>query len=61
MKQVRFLWKGIGTLMILALLIATLAWPGSVAGQAQSVQDAEPEWYQPLPPWQPCVRAAPPC
>ena len=39
--------------VILALLIATLAWPGPVAGQARSVQNAEPEWYQTLPPWQP--------
>jgi hypothetical protein len=51
--QVRLLRRGISPQLILALLVATLAWPGQEASQAQSVQDTEPEWYQTLQPWQP--------
>ena len=44
--------RGLSTLLILALFVGTLSWPGQEASQAQSVQNTEPEWYLTLPPWQ---------
>jgi len=45
--------RGISAILILAVLLATLSWPGQEASQAQSVQNTEPEWYKTLQPWQP--------
>ncbi|MBN1138755.1 MAG: FG-GAP repeat protein [Anaerolineae bacterium] len=53
MKQSRLFWKGIGAWLILVWLVAALAWPGQATSQVQSLQDAEPEWQNNLPPWQP--------